>query len=172
MRTSNTALAKLKRSPYPAYTSLKVRIWQLRWYKNPKSRRGLINDLKKQLVIVFRETEFPDQRFIWEIARSASVCNAAEMRSFISAVENAKEIDPWLKSMFIGKLKYSIAWRVRGDGFANEVSEKAWKTFYDLLDEAQVEFENAMRIQPDFPEAATVAAFFHHLRWQFKSRRS
>jgi len=153
VRMAKTALAALEGSPYPAFTRLKVRIWQLR-YANPKRRKDLIEDLKKQLLIVFKETEYPDQRFIWIIAYDASFCEADELRDLVSTVEGAKDIDPWLKSMFLGRLKRAIGWKARGQDYAHKVPEKAWKTFYSFLDEAQVEFENAMGIQPDFPEAA------------------
>ena len=154
VRMAKTALAALEGSPYPAFTRLKVRIWQLR-YANPKRRKDLIEDLKKQLVIVFKETEYPDQRFIWPVANGASLCEADELRDLVSTVEGAKDIDPWLKSMFLGRLKRAIGWKARGRSYAHKVPEKAWETFYSFLDEAQVEFENAMGIQPDFPEAAS-----------------
>ncbi len=154
-KTSGAALKKLKNTPYPAFTAFKLRVGQLKWYKNPKHRKWLIADLKKQMLLTFKEVEAPGQRFIWEFALAASTCSSVEYEILSNAVEKAKGLDPWLQSMFVGTYKRKMAWEARGIGFAGTVSKDGWEVFYRLLGEAQVEFEKAIDLQPGFPEAAT-----------------
>ncbi len=154
-KLSGDVANELNNSPYPALTSLNLKIWQLNWYQSRKRRRALINDLKKQLLILLKENKSPNRRFIWRHLLPIFAMNTAELRNLIKAVEKADGIDPWLKSMFIGQAKHEIAWDIRGGSYSHKVPKEAWTPFYALLDEAQVEFEKAIHTVPDFPEAAT-----------------
>jgi hypothetical protein len=63
--------------------------------------------------------------------------------------------NPWTKEMMQGLLAHGEAWKSRGSGFANEVTEEGWKGFQEKMPEAAEHFEAAWRLKPEFPEAAS-----------------
>jgi hypothetical protein len=62
--------------------------------------------------------------------------------------------NPWTKEMVQGLLARDEAWKSRGTGFANEVTEDGWKGFEEKMPLSAKHFEAAWRLKPEFPEAA------------------
>ncbi len=60
----------------------------------------------------------------------------------------------WLQHVLAGEHFHSEAWRIRGSGFANSVSEQGWKGFADNLAAARTNFTAAWQARPDWPLAA------------------
>ncbi|HEX8522624.1 MAG TPA: hypothetical protein VF669_10240 [Tepidisphaeraceae bacterium] len=63
--------------------------------------------------------------------------------------------DAWMLNMIAGQVHLNAAWKARGSGWADTVTEEGWKGFADHLAQARTHYEKAQQIQPDYPEAAT-----------------
>ena len=64
--------------------------------------------------------------------------------------------DPWVVAMLAGEYHIDEAWRARGSGFANTVTEEGWKGFRDNLKLAEESYMKAVRAQPHLPDAFTM----------------
>ena len=69
-------------------------------------------------------------------------------------IRNHNEVDPWLLLMFEGLSEISAAWRARGGGWADSVTDKGWKGFRDHLSTARKLLTKAWKFHPEYPEAA------------------
>ncbi len=96
-------------------------------------RRMTYADSKKQTGILFREREL----------------------DFLSELDSAEGVDPWLREMLMGLAQHTLGWRARGSGYANNVSQEEWGIFYAKLAQAQAHWLKAWRLRPEYPEAAT-----------------
>ncbi len=70
------------------------------------------------------------------------------------AKRHAKE-SPYVAQMLVGEYHLYAAWKVRGGGFASEVTEEGWEGFYEHMRLARTSFEMAWEAAPHRPEAAT-----------------
>jgi hypothetical protein len=59
----------------------------------------------------------------------------------------------WLALVLKGENEISVAWRARGGGFTDTVSEKGWKGFSDHLATARECLTEAWKLQPNLPLA-------------------
>ncbi|HEX8913555.1 MAG TPA: hypothetical protein VF796_14445 [Humisphaera sp.] len=64
-------------------------------------------------------------------------------------------IDPWLGGMLDGERLIDLAWKARGNGFANTVTPDRWEQFYAHLGEARTALVAAWKADPTLPEAPT-----------------
>ena len=67
----------------------------------------------------------------------------------------ANNADPWLLNMVGGKFHVNAAWKKRGNGVANTVTQLGWEGFSKELGDANESFQAAYKLQPTYPEAAT-----------------
>jgi hypothetical protein len=74
---------------------------------------------------------------------------------FCKAVEASKDADPWMVNYLYGMYEVKAAWKARGGGFADTVTEAGWKGFYAHLAKARDHFVKAHTLHPEFPEPAT-----------------
>lgn len=72
----------------------------------------------------------------------------------INGLKSSEKTDPWLMNMIEGIYHISKAWRWRGSGWANEVTDDGHKEFLVCLEKAENSLEKAYELKPDFPEAA------------------
>jgi hypothetical protein len=61
-----------------------------------------------------------------------------------------------LRLLVKGDFHIHFAWDARGNGFANTVTEEGWKKFGDRLAVARSALEEAWKLKPSAPEAATL----------------
>src|SRR5690606_9898351 len=73
----------------------------------------------------------------------------------IAAAEKIGTVDPWLINMMRGELEIVLAWKARGGGWANTVTEQGWEEFFRQLENARGHLAAAHAAHPEFPEAAT-----------------
>jgi ankyrin repeat protein len=71
-----------------------------------------------------------------------------------SALESSKDPDPWLLRMVQGSLEMGIAWRARGNGYADTVTEKGQQDFDAHMAKARGLLTEAWKLHPEFPQAA------------------
>jgi hypothetical protein len=76
--------------------------------------------------------------------------NAVPVYSMVRARGKAYE---WLALVLEGEHEISEAWRLRGSGYANTVSDAGWKGFTEQLATARNSFTQAWKLRPDLPLA-------------------
>jgi hypothetical protein len=69
------------------------------------------------------------------------------------SLEAASKVDRWLTHTMKGHHYIDLAWKARGGGWANSVSEEGWKGMHDNLARAKEEFQTAYQLRPDEPES-------------------
>lgn len=77
---------------------------------------------------------------------------ASDFTEPLAAVEGAHRY-PLL--VLLGRFHIAEAWRARGDGYADKVTEAGWAGFKKNLARAADLFAEAHQLRPDFPEAPT-----------------
>jgi hypothetical protein len=60
----------------------------------------------------------------------------------------------WLKEYYKGEKAIELAWKLRGSGYANTVTEEGWQGFYDNLNKARTYLYNSWKANPTVPYAA------------------
>ena len=63
------------------------------------------------------------------------------------------QVDEWLKMLLRIEVERDAAWKARGGGFANTVTEEGWKGYGDHGDACRAAFKRAMELH-DYPEPA------------------
>ncbi|HVZ93973.1 MAG TPA: hypothetical protein VG797_05645 [Phycisphaerales bacterium] len=69
----------------------------------------------------------------------------------IAALKTGNE---WLRANIVSEMERDIAWKIRGNGFANEVRPDAWPGFEKHLRVARTAAKRAHSLRPEYPEAA------------------
>lgn len=85
-------------------------------------------------------------------ARNFFSRNAAEVTRL--AKDTGKDFQ-WLSLVVDGNYHIDEAWRARGSGTADSVSEKGWEGFSSHLGQARTSLTKAWQLRPDLPEAAS-----------------
>ncbi len=82
--------------------------------------------------------------FLWR--KGAAVC---------SVVHDQGKPYEWLWLTLEGEYHINEAWKARGNGYANTVTEEGWKGFHEHLTEARKYLTKAWQLRPDLPLAST-----------------
>ena len=80
------------------------------------------------------------------------------VRSIIGCPAAAREpgADPWIALLADAEAERLAAWRGRGGGFANSVTEEGWRGFAEHLEKAKAKALKAHELHPEFPDAAVL----------------
>jgi len=82
------------------------------------------------------------------------------MAVYVAEINRCKSsltaVDPWLSAMLLGQSELMLAWKARGNGYANQVTEDGWEGFRRHQETAKAQFETAWAIDPKQPLAATM----------------
>ena len=80
------------------------------------------------------------------------------VRSIIGCPAAAREpgADPWIALLADAEAERLAAWRDRGGGFANSVTEEGWRGFAEHLEKAKAKALKAHELHPEFPDAAVL----------------
>ena len=89
----------------------------------------------------------------WTLRNNFSFSDA----KMVERLENTS-VDEWLKLLVRIATEKSAAWKARGGGFANEVTEEGWDGYSKHGDASREAFKRATELHPDFPEAAYLRA--------------
>jgi len=65
-------------------------------------------------------------------------------------------IDPWVNHLIFALWHVEKAWRHRGTLWAPYVTEEGWKGFHEELEKAKARLSEALKLHPEYPEAATL----------------
>ncbi len=72
----------------------------------------------------------------------------------LATVKDQRKPFQWLALVLEGNSEIEQAWKARGDGYANTVSEAGWQGFRDHLARARVCLSDAWDLKPNLPLAA------------------
>ncbi len=70
------------------------------------------------------------------------------------ACGDQEKIDPWVLNMVTGDSYVVKGWHHRGGDWAYKVTPEGFRLFHDNLQRAAEHFNEAMKLHPDYPEAA------------------
>jgi hypothetical protein len=72
----------------------------------------------------------------------------------LMAIADDPEIDSWLLHVMAGEHFYDEAWKARGSGFANEVTDAGWDQFKSQMETAALHFRRAWLLHPELPRTS------------------
>ena len=156
------AAEELETSKYPPSIRYKLRMFYIAIQSQFPDERENIPDTLKQLHGDFMDTIRDPQ--LTELERRMTYADSKKQTGilfrereldFLSELESAEGVDPWLREMLSGLAHHTLGWRARGSGYANSVSQEEWGIFYAKLAQAQAHWLKAWRMHPEYPEAAT-----------------
>jgi len=81
---------------------------------------------------------------------------SASYPTLVDAFEKSPKVDPWLTLILRGRIARRAAWDARGSGYASTVTKDGWSGFEKGIKEAKAAYEEAWRLHPEFPEAASL----------------
>jgi hypothetical protein len=71
------------------------------------------------------------------------------------ACSKQPKADPWLINMIAGRSFVAQAWHHRGGEWAYKVTPEGWKLFHENLQKAAQYYAEAIKLHPEYPEAAS-----------------
>lgn len=84
------------------------------------------------------------------VRRGISSTNPAQLR----AVFAAARVPEWAQHAMLGGTEIALAWKARGDTWADQVTEEGWQGFAEHMNKAREELVKSWELRPDRPEAA------------------
>ncbi len=83
------------------------------------------------------------------------------LRPFITTTANSlgnhPRLPPWAQAVLIGQCHVTAAWRARGNGYGNTVTEDGWRIFKERLQLAREAYARAHALAPHRPEPSAKA---------------
>lgn len=149
-------------SKYPVYRSIghlrrRINLMPAGNRTEREAQAKLEARFNDSLVAIARQAEYPgvDRRiYLARIMNEFDGWPIDRQRAFYESLQKVNA-DKWITSVIGGKYHIQAAWAARGGGWANSVTPDGWKKFADELAEARKCLEEAHRLQPTYPEAAT-----------------
>jgi tetratricopeptide (TPR) repeat protein len=160
------AIKNFSASKYPALSKFHA-LKMLRWiFNNKKMAREwdpYRQDFVRQMVAVMADPlkDPKTRRMTWnEIGEYLEVKGdspgAFSLQTQIyDAVQKTEKIDPWIQTMVNGWHHCGLGWKMRGNGFANTVTEEGAKGFMENMAKSAEYFTKAWEMDPTLPDAAT-----------------
>lgn len=158
------AVAAFSHSTYPPYCRVGAcyNLARRKWHYLP-AEQAANQSLREQMIAALapaaRADVFapPEQRVFWNnvLAPALERELKGSEAGLVNALQAQSGCDPWLLLMARGKQALAEGWRVRGEGWATQVSPQAWPVFERGLQQARRCWEQAYNLHPDWPEAAT-----------------
>lgn len=79
-----------------------------------------------------------------------------QWKDFEARVMKIKDMDPWLKNLLCGRSIIRQAWKARGGGYADTITEEGGKEFHQKSDLAIKLLKEAHKMRPDRAEPASM----------------
>jgi hypothetical protein len=80
--------------------------------------------------------------------------NVLRFDQILMAIADDPEIDPWLLHVMAGEHFHDEAWKARGSGFANKVTDAGWDQFKSQMETAALHFRRAWLLHPELPRTS------------------
>jgi hypothetical protein len=156
-------------SPYRRATTLYRAAWELLATpdvspENRKEAMRLIDGALALLPKIMKEDERnPDTEYFWfELPQTAIMCHqklSGDDEAAFKKVDEFMSSDPAWKALRLkvkGDFYVRWAWKARGDGLADTVTEDGWKKFGERLKEARKALEESWSLNPGDGRVATI----------------
>lgn len=152
------AVKSFEKSDYPAYTKYLTTV-NLAANTTNRTRRAELDQMSvKQFGEMFHDkTIMPaDQESIAESLLNGWAENFFKRNEsqLYPIAKNAGKDFRWLALILEGEYHIDAAWKSRGNGYANSVTEQGWKGFTDELALARKNLTEAWELHPEWPQAA------------------
>jgi hypothetical protein len=158
-RRLEKAYAGFQNSRHKAYPKLIAAVELIESESNPDRVRELFNNAGRWLNECFADGSFrpEDQPEVAEIFLHRWGYNFfyRARQSIYPIPQTAGPKFEWLARVFEGEFHIMEAWKARGGGYANTVTEDGWKTFASELAAARKSLTRAWNLQPGLPIAPT-----------------
>lgn len=152
------AIADLAGSPYKPRQAMLARLWIFN-AAHSRHARPTHDEVAKttEAVLAYLAAE-PNQkanrRFIYYyVSTMLKMLDQSDAKVFAEACIKLPQLDPWVKEMTSGSHELRTAWHYRGEGWASQVSEPAWKAMREHAELAAVALGKAWKLDPSLPEA-------------------
>lgn len=162
-RLGQAAQAEADKSAYSSSVKWIIELWANSWsrqfrtpgYNFEESDQRALGYLRESLVngdyqadefvlLHYRLANNPG--YSWLLRLNEEVCQM---------VENTPECPLWFTHLLRGEQEIRVAWKVRGGGYANTVSEKGWQGFDEHMRKAEEKLASSWKLNPQDPHAAT-----------------
>ncbi|MEM7782881.1 MAG: tetratricopeptide repeat protein [Planctomycetota bacterium] len=162
------AVIEFRRNNYPSRVVLLPVIdlnWNLPTSSAYQNQKKYYLSLYYQTLTYWLENDFDvepkDHRFAAVIINSfIDFCDDNEhyelCDQFYDFFVQQTHLPKWIRSYIRGEYLLDLGWRYRGTGVASTVDNEGWEKFQKYLTEAKGFFEEAIEINPFFPEPAKV----------------
>jgi hypothetical protein len=153
------AMAFREGTNYPALLDLRLSTtlrWVHRWSKGVTDidARGAFPPAAIARWLKEESSDPTRVRCVWRrLSNVMSAPNIEWNEVLYRAIEEGG-VDPWLLRMIAGQMYEGLAWKARGNGFANTVSEEGARAFQTGLARAADCYREAWLAHPERPESA------------------
>jgi len=156
------SLNGLEQSSYPRFLAFMAAANLSRSLSQQKAKAEVINAaddaalryLEQGLTpAAIHEEEMPALRWRLSIGSSSSLMERRGA-DFVAVVERSPAVAPWLKHYLAGRHFIREAWKARGDGWSNTVTEEGWHGFSKNLAFARESLTRSWELNPKDPAAA------------------
>ena len=152
------ALAIYPKTDYRAYSRLYATVRLMGWLDNGSDRAGALDTSALELLPkCFADGSFTpaDQQDIAEIFVYGWGDNFFEHNgaAVCQIVHQQGPAYHWLALVLDGENDINEAWKARGDGYADSVTQEGWEGFNANLAKARKALTDAWKLKPDYPLA-------------------
>ena len=153
-------LKQFENTEYPAAWQLgaATRLANLCRNRDPSQEAAAMKRAGPLVLALLKAEHEPESlRHVWhelsEFLKLADINQEKEI--WEPAVKAKDEIHPWLWNLWAGNYHIDLGWHFRGTGFAYKVTPEGWEKLHENLKLAEEHLEEAYRLLPDAPEAAS-----------------
>jgi hypothetical protein len=158
IRRLELAIAGFEKSAHKAYPKLNAVVILMQEMQEDEARHTALFRQAYQLFNqCFRDGSFqpqdqPEIAEIFVMGWGSDFLNRC--RDGLHQMSRAAGSDfEWLSLVLEGEFHISKAWKARGGGYANTVTEQGWKGFASHMDMARTNLAKAWKLRPDLPIA-------------------
>jgi tetratricopeptide (TPR) repeat protein len=163
-RLSRKALEQFKESTYPARFPALAHLCLSNVLKESGAqRRKSVLDEEIDALLYWLEEDFRAEPFehryvdllLKSLVNRASSKEFGKLDEFLGRLDEGESVPEWLRLMFKARVFQKKAWLARGTGYARSVTPQGWKDFKKFQKLASGFYQEAIKVNPNFPEAAT-----------------
>ncbi|MDZ7616171.1 MAG: hypothetical protein U1E05_04155, partial [Patescibacteria group bacterium] len=109
------------------------------------------------LDLLKQQHDSKELRYVWhELSEFLRLADIDQKKALWESSQELKgTMHPWLWNLWAGEFHISLGWHFRGTGFASKVTPEGWQKLHENLKLAEERLEDAYRLMPDAPEAAS-----------------
>lgn len=159
------AIFRYMESDYPARFPVLAHSTYISLLKSSSKQRVKTRGVEKfvDTVLYWFENDFraeaDEHRIVYSQMESVIIAARREelalVEEMLTRLEDGNAIPEWVRLMTKARMFGIKAWNARGGGVSSTVSDQGWREFKKLHKLAGGYYRQAMKLSPNFPEAAT-----------------